>query len=425
MQVDKRGSSFKTRILIVDDEPEIHEDFKNILNPSKISSVQLEQAEALLFGDTTEPDELSNFQIDSAFQGEEGYEFVKKAKNDGVPYSLAFVDMRMPPGWDGLETILKIWEIDPHIEIAICTAYSDQSWMQIHKKIKKSDRYLILKKPFDPIEVLQLAHSLSEKWNLARQANNQLANLESLVIKKEQFVQAKDSNLASTAHDLKNPLNAILGYSQLCESLILKDGITNEKLTQYIHQIQKSGKRLLLLLNDVLDLTKMEAGKMKFNFIKTDLALIFQGAIQEFKPLLESKNMKIEVEKGDIQTVSKMDAQRMGQIARNLLSNAIKFSSDNQTILVRFEEGSSNKIGDWIGASVVDEGIGIPLEFIDTVFDHYVKSEKKENNIGNGLGLPICREIIHAHRGKIWAEMNRPRGTMFRFFVPRAVDLSN
>jgi diguanylate cyclase (GGDEF)-like protein len=121
------------------------------------------------------------FEIDSAMQGEEGLAKVEAANKIGRPYCMAFVDMRMPPGWDGVQTIEAIWKIDPDIQIAICTAYSDYSWDQIIRRLGWTDRMLVLRKPFDRIEAAQLATALSEKWALSRQVRNKMSELEGIV----------------------------------------------------------------------------------------------------------------------------------------------------------------------------------------------------------------------------------------------------
>jgi two-component system cell cycle sensor histidine kinase/response regulator CckA len=167
------------RILVVDDNPAIHEDIKKILCPP--TNDDLSQDEAALFGTVSPVIERTQFEIDSAHQGQEGLAMVEKALAEGRPYSMAFVDVRMPPGWDGIETIRQIWHRYPELQVVICTAYSDHSWDEIITNLGKSDSMVILKKPFDNIEVLQLAHALTKKWAVTRQARYRLDNLEAVV----------------------------------------------------------------------------------------------------------------------------------------------------------------------------------------------------------------------------------------------------
>lgn len=186
------------RILVVDDNPAIQEDFRKILCPGVSVTVDaLRGMEAELFG--TEPAETPTvaFEMDSALQGQEALTRVKAAQAEGRPYSMAFVDIRMPPGWDGVETIAQIWKEHPEIQVVICTAYSDYSWEEIIRKLGESDNLVILKKPFDNVEVLQLAHSLTKKWAMTRQASTRLAELDEMVERRTQELVRANQHLES------------------------------------------------------------------------------------------------------------------------------------------------------------------------------------------------------------------------------------
>jgi DNA-binding NtrC family response regulator len=159
----KRRPSPTYRILVIDDNPAIHEDFRKILCGDRFSSSELEAVEAVLFETRPPLGRQSEFEIDSAYQGEQGLARVYHAIQEGRPYAMAFVDVRMPPGWDGLELTPKLWVADPFLPIVICTAYSDYSWEEMFARIGTSDRMFLLKKPFDRDEVLQLTHALTEK----------------------------------------------------------------------------------------------------------------------------------------------------------------------------------------------------------------------------------------------------------------------
>jgi PAS domain S-box-containing protein len=183
------------RILVVDDNPAIHADFKKILLESANRNDQrLESAEAVLFGDVTaRPSELQHFRIDSAMQGRDGLAMVRQAVAAGEPYATAFVDVRMPPGWDGIETVARMWEAQPDLQVVICTAYSDYSWEDMMRRFGHSENLLILKKPFDNVEVLQLAHALTRKWQVTRQAALRIEEIDIMVRQRTQELQ--------TAHD--------------------------------------------------------------------------------------------------------------------------------------------------------------------------------------------------------------------------------
>ena len=186
------------RILVVDDNPSIHEDFRKILCPGQSQSgAAVASMVEELFGDAPQPKPIGGFEMDSAFQGQEALAKVQAAEQEGRPYSLAFMDVRMPPGWDGVETIARIWKEYPHIQVVICTAYSDCSWEQILHKLGETDSLVILKKPFDNVEVLQLAHTLTKKWTMTRQANARMADLNETVRQRTRELLEANQNLQS------------------------------------------------------------------------------------------------------------------------------------------------------------------------------------------------------------------------------------
>lgn len=165
------------RVLVIDDMRSIHDDFRKILGRTPVTDGALQAYEDALFaGDAGA--ESASFSLDFAFQGEEGYGKVREALAAGQPYAVAFVDVRMPPGWDGIETIEKIWSVDPDVQVVVCTAYSDYSWTQMAARLGPTDRMVILRKPFDNIEVLQLATALSEKWHLLQTSRARVGSLE-------------------------------------------------------------------------------------------------------------------------------------------------------------------------------------------------------------------------------------------------------
>lgn len=194
------------RILIVDDNESIHQDFKKVLQ-AKNTDVSFEEAKSIMFGKSASPvaakSEKGNFIIDSAFQGQEALEMIKKSLADNQPYALAFVDVLMPPGWDGVVTVQKIWEVDPNIQIVICTAYSEYSWNDMSRILHDNDNFLILKKPFDSIEIQQLTSALTKKWELKRQVQSQIENLETAVNERTLDLKKANIELAHNAtHDI-------------------------------------------------------------------------------------------------------------------------------------------------------------------------------------------------------------------------------
>src|ERR1043166_7967162 len=203
-------STTSYRILIVDDNRDIHEDFAKIIETFQPASSALQEAKAALFGDQLPADNLPRFELDSAFQGQEALERVGQARKEGRPYAMALVDVRMPPGWDGIETIGHLWKADPELQVVICTAFSDYSWEEILKRLGRTDKLLILKKPFDNIEARQFACSLTEKWKLARQGRGQVDELEDLVAARTADLA---SSLSLTKATLESTADGILMVS--------------------------------------------------------------------------------------------------------------------------------------------------------------------------------------------------------------------
>ena len=177
------------RILIVDDNAAIHKDFRKTLGTQPPAGTKIEGLEQSLFGGTVAPAARTTFRIDSALQGQEALAMVQRALDEDDPYALVFVDVRMPPGWDGVETLEHLWGCSPELQAVICTAYSDYSWDDMSRRLGQADSLLILKKPFDTVEVLQMAHALTRKWALARQAKLRMEDLDRMVRERTQKLQ--------------------------------------------------------------------------------------------------------------------------------------------------------------------------------------------------------------------------------------------
>jgi PAS domain S-box-containing protein len=189
--------SDESRILIIDDNPAIHEDYKKILTRPGAGSAAFDALEADLFGEgSVVPASVvaDGFHLDSAYQGEEGLALVTEAVQCNRPYVAAFVDMRMPPGWDGVETIERIWPVDPDLYVVICSAYSDYPWDEISERFNdKRKQLLFLSKPFQAIEVRQIALALTSQWQLAREVQNRRKMLESEIESRTRALETAES----------------------------------------------------------------------------------------------------------------------------------------------------------------------------------------------------------------------------------------
>lgn len=167
------GVTTNGRILLIDDVRSIHEDFARILTHSSAGEA-LDALGRDLFGGPA-PSTTQSFELDSAYQGKDGVDKLDASVQERRPYAVAFVDMRMPPGWDGLETIQHLWASDPHLQIVVCTAYSDYPWNEFIERLHAGDNLLILKKPFEPAELMQLTRALVAKWSVERRLDDMMA----------------------------------------------------------------------------------------------------------------------------------------------------------------------------------------------------------------------------------------------------------
>ena len=185
--MNKLARGGNRRILVIDDNPAIHRDFRKILDPGPDKDGALALSEAALFGTTHVA--RPTYELDFAFQGQEALNMVEHALQDDRPYAMAFIDMRMPPGWDGLETIERLWQVQPLLQVALCTAHSDYSWEQMAERLELDDRLLILKKPFDAIEIRQMASALTAKWQMSRYLALKIDSLETAVAQSASALQ--------------------------------------------------------------------------------------------------------------------------------------------------------------------------------------------------------------------------------------------
>jgi diguanylate cyclase (GGDEF)-like protein len=215
------------RILIIDDNAAIHHDFRKVLGVQADQSAQatLDLLEAGLFGTSVSTAVRPNFEIDSAHQGQQGVKMAGQAVAEGRPYAMAFVDMRMPPGWDGLETIEHLWKTDPDVQVVICSAHTDYDWTEVVARLGHSDKLLVLRKPAEPIEVLQCATALSRKWENERLVKDHVGRLEQVITVRTHGLEAANRQLRHLAtHDALTGLpNRVLLDDRLAQAMAQAD----------------------------------------------------------------------------------------------------------------------------------------------------------------------------------------------------------
>lgn len=423
------------RILIIDDNRSIHDDFQKILLQRSAQEVDrgLDEVAANLFGheqpEAGAVSEVSDYSVDNAFQGEEGLKLVVDSVEKHEPYDLAFVDMRMPPGWNGVETISHLWEADPDLQVVICTAYSDFTWSEIVERIGQSDKLLILKKPFDTAEVSQIASALVEKRRLARMAAVQLEKLERMVEERtrklkvameraEQASLAKSEFLANMSHELRTPLTAILGYA---ETFLDGDAATNLSPDQVkaVDIIGRSGEHLLQVINGILDLSKIEAGRLVIETVECSPRELAEEVASTLGGQAASKGLPLQLNiSADVPRKIACDPVRVRQILLNLVGNSIKFTAHGNVDLSL--TCTCVKGQRFVRFRVVDTGIGIEPSRLKAVFDPFVQADTSTTRKfgGTGLGLTVSRRLAQKMGGDICVTSRPGSGSTFTFDVP-------
>jgi signal transduction histidine kinase/AmiR/NasT family two-component response regulator len=435
------GAVPNRRILIVDDQQSIHDDFRKILGAGDAAKASSARS-AFLGAAQTATSSGPGFRLSFADQGERGVQLLEEAFQRGERQAMAFVDVRMPPGLDGLQTIQGLWRVDPALEVVICTAYSDYSFEEIVAKLGSSHRLLILKKPFDPVEVRQLADALTEKWNVSRREEERLADLaraeaeareradelarvnvalEEANVRAEAASRAKSEFLANMSHEIRTPMNALLGHVDLlCDS-----GATEDERRGYSETIHRSGEHLLTILNDILDISRIEAGRLVVkptDFSPLELA---REVVSMMWTQAAEKDLKLRFEAdGALPRVVRSDPVRVRQILLNLLGNAIKFTKRGQVSLAMKLEPGVDDTRRTLRFEVADTGIGIEAKDRARLFQAFSQADGSSTRQagGAGLGLAISKRLAGILGGDITVESEPGRGSVFTFLLE--VDVS-
>ena len=432
------------RLLVIDDNQAIHSDFKKILQNSDDLSAGLDAAGAELFGESPVQARPAGFEIDSAFSGEEGLALVQGAMAKGRPYALAFVDVRMAPGWDGIETTARICQNDPDIQIVICTAYSDYSWDKIIEKLGQSDRLVILKKPFDTIEVLQMAHALTEKWELGQKARARMEQLEEMVATRTHELQVANEQLKTEmaerarteetlrqaqkmealgqlaggiAHDFNNLLTIIRGYVNCLTLDLQKD----PGMLESLHQIDAAAQRAAKLTSQMLMFSRKKRIQPQ--------SLNLNEVIAHFGTMLRrllGENIVVDVQCGTAPLIIHADPVMIEMVVLNLSVNARDAMPQGGRLEIRVGEieikgedirqNSKARPGWFACISIVDAGCGIAPETLPHLFEPFFTT--KGVGKGTGLGLATVYGIVKQHEGWIEVASEPGHGAKFDIFLP-------
>jgi len=433
------------RILIVDDNPAIHGDFRKILAGKQGQQAALQQAEEALFGSApAAATPATDFELDSAHQGQEALEKVQHSLAAGQPYAMAFVDVRMPPGWDGIETVSRIWQVYPELQVVVCTAYSDYSWDKMTAKLGSSNNLVILKKPFDNVEVLQLAHAFTRKWELNRRARLKLAELSGMVAQRTAELEAANTELrreseerlalerqlrqaqkmeavgrlaAGVAHDFNNILTVIHGHATMLGLRLGAEG----PHARSVEEIRVSAERAAELVRQLLTFSRKRA--MHFRNVALDeVVSSLAGMLRQLAG--EHITLKTECVAG----LPPIHADRgmMEQILVNLTLNARDAISKQGQVDIRASAvvldskqigaNSEGRPGHFVCLIVSDTGSGIEPQDMGHLFEPFFTT--KDVGKGTGLGLATVYGIIKDHQGWIELQSEVGAGTTFRCYFP-------
>lgn len=457
------------RILVIDDNHSIHQDFRKILCSSN-TSAELQDAEAALFGDADKTGSIvkETFELDSAMQGQDGLALVRRAQQENRPYAMAFVDVRMPPGWDGVETVDRIWREFPDLQVVICTAHSDYDWDDMVAKLHRTENLLILKKPFDNIEVRQLACALTEKWRLARQAHLRLEDLERMVTERTGELEHQKEELNEALSSLRRSQSQLLQSDKLASIGQLAAGVAHEinnpigfisSNLNSLGEYAKSLKSVLAVYGELLGACDVGVEEMKsqvakvrqaetefdIGYILSDLGTLIAESIDganRVRQIVADLRDFSHVDNPDVSEANVNDLMdktinvvwnelkyktevvreygqvpmipchggKLGQVFLNLLINASQAIKDRGIITVR-----SGQESNCVWVEVEDTGCGIPQEHLKSIFDPFFTT--KEVGKGTGLGLHLAHTIVEAHGGRIVVRSDVGKGTTFRVYL--------
>ncbi|XCN72654.1 MAG: response regulator [Candidatus Electrothrix aestuarii] len=439
------------RLLVIDDDHDIWKAYQLVLQPEQESEASsISQLSALLMEEYQEEPEESvdgapDFDLTYASQGQDGFEMVKQALEDEQPFAIAFVDIRMPPGWDGMKTAAHIREVDPNIEIVIVTAYSDRSREEIAQTVGTLHKLLFFRKPFDPEELMQVAVSLCEKWNIGKKESEQRRELEIIneqlkekiatnerlqeeglqlqqKLHQAQKMEAIGLMAGGVAHDLNNILASIVGYPQL-----IKFHLPEHKLLHELAQeIEEAGERAAAVVDDLLTVARGVAVVKQ----TVDLNML----VEDYLSSTEAKEAC--TRHPEVLLSSELDPQTLpiscspihiAKCLMNLVNNAAEaIDGEGQVViatgrkeLTEALDNPTNTIasGHYAILQVQDNGPGISEEDQERVFEPFY-TKKAMGRSGTGLGLAVVWNTALDHNGLVTVRSAQGQGTIFTLLFP-------
>ncbi len=439
------------RILIVDDNPSIHEDLSRILCPEQNADPTLDEFDKL-----DELDELAAsildvereartapLELDSVFRGQDALSAVIRARREQRPYALVFMDMRMPSGWNGMETTLRLVDIDELVHVVVCTGHVDNAFRRQAEPLATNDRVLFLKKPFDPLEVRQLANAMCTKWTLAVRDKRRMQELERMIAEKTQELKATNAHLrqeiaersraeqelrkaqrleslgrmaAGLCHEINNPLAFIAGgIEAMNDSLEDIDTLLPqpviEDMNDLMHTLSVGADRITQVVRNV----RLLARQSDVDTQIVDVHAAMTTAVNMIRPKLDARvTLDVEI---DRERPAHIVGRRveLEQVLVNLLDNAFHAVTGPDAGPGQIRMQIRRSPTDDIIIRVVDNGPGIPVDILEQIFDPFFTT--KAVNQGTGLGLSICHSLVTNTNGTLQAH-DTGDGATFTITLP-------
>lgn len=348
--------------------------------------------------------ESNHFEVDVASSGEEALKKVLKKT-----YALIILDVQMP-GMDGFEVAELISGYSKTIDTPIIFLSAVNTDKKFITKGYETGGIDYLTKPFDPDILLLKVKTFYKLFEQAQEMQRMQETLKKEIEQRKVLENKKDEFISIASHELKTPLTSVRGYLQLLERL--PDVKSNEKYRRYLSKTSTQLDKLRDLIDDLLDVSKIESGKMKFNFQRISIETLLENTIENVTQMYPEHRFK-RLGKADVVILG--DEMRLEQVLLNYLTNAIKYAPNSKEILIECKITGDNKIQ--IG--IRDFGIGIPPDKHESIFDKFYRVEESSYKFqGLGMGLYICREIIARHHGEYGVESEVDKGSLFYFRLP-------
>lgn len=366
-----------------------------------------------------------NYDVHIAASADEGYRIMSE-----TPIQVIISDQRMP-GMKGTEFFNKVKGEFPDAVRLLLTGYADIQ--AVIEAINDGNIFRYVTKPWDPVELETVVREAFERYNLIVQNRRLLtelteanALLEQRVAERtaelaeknatlEELITQKNGFMGMAAHDLRSPLTALRGFSDL----LLDPRTKPEEYQEFVYFIRETIDQMLSLLNDLLDITAIEAGKLQLNLEHVDIRHFLNSIAKLNRYVGEKKQIALEVDIAPDLPIVTFDPKRIEQVLNNLLSNAFKFSHANTTVKITVERSGSA-----VQFAVADEGQGIPADEVSVIFGAFQKISTRPtgDEPSTGLGLSICKRIMELHHGKIWVDSEVNAGSTFYFTLPISTD---